>query len=42
MAERKTLILETALQIATESGVDAVSMRTVASRIGLTAMALYP
>jgi AcrR family transcriptional regulator len=42
MRERKTLILETALQIATESGVEAVSMRSVASRIGLTAMALYP
>jgi AcrR family transcriptional regulator len=42
MPERKTLILETALQIATESGVEAVSMRSVATRIGLTAMALYP
>ncbi len=42
MADRKTLILEAALEIATESGVDAVSMRAVAGRIGVTAMALYP
>lgn len=42
MSDRKTLILEAALDIATESGIDAVSMRAVASRIGVTAMALYP
>ncbi len=42
MPDRKTLILETALDIATESGIDAVSMRAVAGRVGLTAMALYP
>jgi AcrR family transcriptional regulator len=42
MLDRKTLILEAALEIATESGIDAVSMRAVAGRVGLTAMALYP
>jgi AcrR family transcriptional regulator len=42
MTDRKTQILETALQIATESGIDAVSMRSVAVRVDLTAMALYP
>jgi AcrR family transcriptional regulator len=39
---RKEQILDAAMAIADEHGLDAVSMRAVAERIGVTAMALYP
>jgi AcrR family transcriptional regulator len=39
--ERQPEILDAALAIADERGLDAVSMRTVAQRIGVTPMALY-
>jgi AcrR family transcriptional regulator len=40
--DRKRAILDAALRLADEKGLDAVSMRAVAQRAGLTAMALYP
>lgn len=40
--DRRRVILDAALQLADEKGLDAVSMRAVAQRAGLTAMALYP
>ena len=42
MAERKDEILAAAIAIADERGLEAVSMRSVADRVGVTAMALYP
>lgn len=42
MADRRQEILDAALAIADERGLDAVSMRAVAQRVGLTPMALYP
>jgi AcrR family transcriptional regulator len=42
MTDRRRQILLTALEIADERGLDAVSMRTVAERVGVSAMALYP
>ncbi len=41
-AGRREQILGAALAIADEQGLDAVTMRAVAARIGVTAMALYP
>lgn len=41
-AGRRREILDAALAIADENGLDAVSMRAVAQRAGVTAMALYP
>jgi AcrR family transcriptional regulator len=41
-ADRRREILDAALAIADESGLGAVSMRAVAQRVGVTAMALYP
>lgn len=41
MSERKQEILDAALAIADESGLQAVTMRAVAERVGVTAMALY-
>jgi AcrR family transcriptional regulator len=38
---RRQEILDTALAIADERGLDGVSMRTVAERVGVTPMALY-
>jgi AcrR family transcriptional regulator len=42
MVGRKQEIIDAALAIAEESGLDAISMRTVAERVGVTPMALYP
>jgi AcrR family transcriptional regulator len=42
MAERKDEIIDAAIAIADEQGLDAVSMRSVAQRVGVTPMALYP
>jgi len=42
VADRRQEILDAALALADERGLDAVSMRAVASRIGVTPMALYP
>lgn len=42
MADRRPEILDAALAIADEKGLDAVTMRAVAARVGVTAMALYP
>jgi AcrR family transcriptional regulator len=42
MAGRQQEILDAALTLADEGGLDAVSMRAVAERVGVTAMALYP
>jgi AcrR family transcriptional regulator len=42
MTERRQEILDAALEIADDKGLDAVTMRAVAVRIGVTAMALYP
>lgn len=42
VADRRREILEAALAIADERGVDAISMRAVAQRTGVTPMALYP
>jgi AcrR family transcriptional regulator len=42
MADRRQEILDAALALADEDGLDAVSMRAVAQRVGVTAMALYP
>ena len=39
---RRREILDAALAIADEQGLDAVTMRAVAARVGLTPMALYP
>jgi AcrR family transcriptional regulator len=40
--DRRQRILDAALAIADERGLSAVTMRAVAARIGVTAMALYP
>ena len=40
--ERRREILDAALALADEGGLAAVSMRAVARRVGVTAMALYP
>jgi AcrR family transcriptional regulator len=40
--DRRQRILDAALAIADERGLEAVTMRAVAARIGVTAMALYP
>src|SRR5580692_8431174 len=42
VAGRRDQILDAALAMADEQGLDAVTMRAVAARIGVTAMALYP
>jgi AcrR family transcriptional regulator len=42
MVDRRQEILDAALALADEGGLDAVSMRAVAQRVGVTAMALYP
>ena len=42
MLDTRRKILAAALAIADERGLDAVSMRTVGRRVGLSAMALYP
>ena len=42
VAGRRDQILDAALGIADEQGLDAVTMRAVATRVGVTAMALYP
>ncbi len=42
MTDRRQQILDASLAIADEQGLDAVTMRAVAARIGVTAMALYP
>lgn len=42
METRRQEILDAAAAIADEQGLDAVSMRAVARRVGVTAMALYP
>jgi AcrR family transcriptional regulator len=42
MTDRKDEILDAAIAIADEHGLDAVSMRSVAQRVGVTPMALYP
>jgi AcrR family transcriptional regulator len=42
MTDRRQEILDAALAIADERGIDAVSMRAVADRVGVTSMALYP
>jgi AcrR family transcriptional regulator len=42
MGDRKQEIVDAALAIADESGLDAISMRAVAERVGVTPMALYP
>jgi AcrR family transcriptional regulator len=39
---RRQQILDAALLVADERGLDAVTMRAVAGRVGVTAMALYP
>ena len=41
MATRKDEILTAALALADEAGLDAVTMRAVAARVGITPMALY-
>jgi AcrR family transcriptional regulator len=40
--ERQRQILDAALALADERGLDSVSMRSVAQRVGVTPMALYP
>jgi AcrR family transcriptional regulator len=40
--DRKTEILDAALALADERGLEAVTMRALAQRLGVTAMALYP
>jgi AcrR family transcriptional regulator len=40
--DRRQQILDAALAIADERGLDAITMRAVAARVGVTAMALYP
>jgi AcrR family transcriptional regulator len=42
VSDRRQEILEAALAIADERGLDAVTMRAVAERVGVTSMALYP
>jgi AcrR family transcriptional regulator len=42
MDDKRQAILDAALALADERGLSAVSMRAVAERAGLTAMALYP
>jgi AcrR family transcriptional regulator len=42
MADRKQEILDAALELADDKGLDAVSMRAIAERTGVTPMALYP
>ncbi|KAA9158586.1 TetR/AcrR family transcriptional regulator [Amycolatopsis acidicola] len=42
MADRREEILDAAVALADEHGLDAVSMRAVAQRVGVTPMALYP
>ncbi len=42
MGDRRQEILEAALTIANERGLEAVTMRAVAERVGVTSMALYP
>ncbi len=42
MTDRKEEILDAAVAIADELGLEAVSMRAVADRVGVTPMALYP
>jgi AcrR family transcriptional regulator len=42
VSDRKRQILDAALALADEQGLKAVSMRAVAQRLGVTAMALYP
>ena len=42
MDDRRQAILDAALALADEKGLSAVSMRAVAERAGMTAMALYP
>jgi AcrR family transcriptional regulator len=42
MADRRQEILDAALALADERGLEAVSMRAVAERTGVTPMALYP
>jgi AcrR family transcriptional regulator len=42
MSGRREEILDAAVAIADESGLNAVSMRAVAARVGVTPMALYP
>jgi AcrR family transcriptional regulator len=42
MEDRKQAILDAAVHLADERGLDAVSMRAVAARVGVTPMALYP
>jgi AcrR family transcriptional regulator len=42
MPDRKQEILVAAVEIADELGLEAVSMRSVAERVGVTPMALYP
>lgn len=42
MPDRRQEILDAALTLADEKGLDAVSMRAVAERTGVTPMALYP
>jgi AcrR family transcriptional regulator len=41
-ADKRQQILDAALAIADGQGLDAVTMRAVAARVGVTAMALYP
>jgi AcrR family transcriptional regulator len=41
-SDRKRVILHAAVQLADDKGLEAVTMRAVAERAGLTAMALYP
>src|ERR1700722_13249069 len=42
MVGRKDEILDAAISLADERGLDAVSMRAVAELVGVTPMALYP
>lgn len=42
MTDRRTAILTAAIEIADDHGLEAVSMRSVAERVGLSPMALYP
>ena len=42
MADRRQEILDAALQLADDKGLEAVSMRALAERTGVTPMALYP